>query len=357
MTALAEHLGAGPLNAPLWIIGRDYGAHEHAAQQPFLGPAGDVLNEALRAAGITRHDIRIDNLVPKQPPANDFARHNSRDVAWGKQRLAGLLQAHKPRVIVALGNESSAFLVGDAWPHDEGIQGLRGYLWDSVHGRVLSATHPAAILREWTPWRALLDFDMRKAKNEATGAKVPLATHNVHVVTSPRDAIAALSGLAGAVLLAVDIENTHDLRLACVGFAANDREAFVVPAHEAWQLALIRELCESATPKVLQNGQYDRMFLRRFAGIELRNQTFDTQLAWHVLNPELAGKKTQVGNRKAGTRRTVKSLKFLASIYTRVPFYKDYAFQSDMDRYVLCGKDCCVTWEVADKQRAQLEVA
>ena len=107
-------------------------------------------------------------------------------------------------------------------------------------------------------------------------------------------------------------------------------------------------------PKVLQNGQYDRFFLRRFAGIELRGQAFDTQLAWHALQPELAGRKTQVKRRTYG-RRTVKSLQFLASVYERVAFWKVYDFASEQERYALCGRDACVTLSVARKQTKQLE--
>lgn len=119
----------------------------------------------------------------------------------------------------------------------------------------------------------------------------------------------------------------------------------------------IRALCESPVPKVLQNGQYDRFFLKRFAGIALRNQAFDTQLAWHALNPELAGKKTDVGHKKARSRRTAKSLRFLASIYLRVPYWKDYDFTTPEDRYTLCGRDVCNTLDIALKQAVQLEGA
>ena len=350
-------LGAGPLTASVHIVGRDYGAQEAAASQPFVGPAGDVLNDALRAAGLPRPDVRIDNLVPRQPPANDWARHAPGDVAWGAERLTGLLRAGRPRVIVALGGEAAAWLVGDAWPADEGIQALRGYLWDTRFGRVLTTVHPAACLREWTPWRALLDFDMRRAAAETAAGAPPLDEPTVAVVATRADADELTRAAKGATLLSVDIENTHDCALSCVGFAVTPTHAWVVPDAEAWQHDLIRELCESPTPKVLQNGQYDRFFLRRFVGITLRNQTVDTQLAWHALNPELAGKKAQVGNRKAAGRRTAKSLKFLASIYLRTPYWKQYAFASEHDQFVLCGRDAANTLGIARKQLAQLDAA
>ena len=347
---LRTELGSGPLDAALWLIGRDYGADEASAHQPFIGQAGFVLNAALKAAGLERIDIRIDNLVPVQPPTNDFARHSPDTLAWGRERLNALLRTYKPKVIVGFGNEVCAHLVGDTWPSD-GIQALRGYLWDTVYGRVLSAVHPAAILREWTPWNALLQFDLKRAKREVELGAPPLARRTVNICTTPNDC----DNLRGARYLSVDIENTDDLQLACVGFAPNVDEAWVIPAREGWQLDAIRKLCESSTPKVLQNGQYDRFFLKRFAGIELRNQAFDTQLAWHSLNPELAGKKTEVGYKKARSRRTAKSLKFLASIYTRDAYWKSYDFVSEDERYLLCGKDCCITLDISLKQMAQLE--
>ena len=143
-----------------------------------------------------------------------------------------------------------------------------------------------------------------------------------------------------------------------MGFAESPDHAYVIPAGEAWQRDLTRDLCEDPkVRKVFQNGQYDRLFLARQCGIETRGHAFDTQLAWHALNPELAGKKTEVGYKKAKSRRTAKSLKFLASIYCRAPWYKDYSFTSEHERYELCGKDCAYTLDIANKQAKQLESA
>lgn len=105
---------------------------------------------------------------------------------------------------------------------------------------------------------------------------------------------------------------------------------------------------------MLQNGQYDRFFLQQFAGINLYKQQFDIMLGWHALQPELAGKKLQ---KRKGTysRRTVKSLKFLASVYTRHPWWKDYDFKTETEKYRLCGVDCCETNEIAAAMVPQLE--
>ena len=347
MTTLQEELGDGPLTAPLWLVGARF---QPGARLPFQWQAGTLLNQALAAAGLSRGSVRCEALVPRWS-ANDPTAER-----MGRDRLAALLSAHKPKVIVACGTEVAQWLVGDAWPA-ETAQTTRGYMWDTRFGRVLVSMDPEAIVTDWTPWRALLDFDVRRAHAEARAGAPPLAERRVHVVTHPLELGALYSAAARCALLSVDIENTQDLTLSCCGFAPTPEEAWVIPAIEGWQTDAIRTLCESGVPKVFQNGQYDRFFQKRFAGITVRNQVFDTQLAWHALNPELAGKKMQVGNRKTGSRRTVKSLRFLASIYTRDSFWKAYDFATEMDQFILNGKDCCITLDIARKQMAQLDAA
>jgi DNA polymerase I-like protein with 3'-5' exonuclease and polymerase domains len=255
-------------------------------------------------------------------------------------------------VTVAFGDGAARALIGDAWP---GWADGRGYLWDTPAGRVLGTAHPDDVVKTWTPWRALLDVDLRRAAAEAAAGAPPLEAREVRVVTTHADAMALELAVRGAACTAVDIENTRDFALACVGFAPSPERAWVVPTASDWQRALVKRLCESLAPKVLQNGQYDRYFLKRFCGIEVRGQVADTMLAWHALNPELAGKAIATGDRRSRSGRTAKSLKFLASIYTRDAWWKEYDFGSEDDRYRLCGLDVCVTLDVWRKQAAQLD--
>lgn len=339
---------SGDPRSPLWLLGRDYGEQEARAGQPFVGPAGSVLTKALTAAGLRREDCFIDNCVREQPKGNKWEAHAAGDIEDGRHRWRNLAASYRPKLVVAFGNEAFAAAAGDDLP---GIQEARGYLWDTQTGpRVLAAIHPAAALREWTPWRTLLDCDLRKAATELRLGCPPLPQRTVHVITSKREAIDVVQALLKAPLLSVDLENHHDMRLACCGFAASTQEAFVFPAHLEWQRDAIGALCESLTPKVFQNGGYDRYLLHKYAGINVRAQVFDTMLAWHVLQPELAGQ----AQHKKGSKRTQKSLRFLASLYTREPFWKDYDFASEDERYILNGKDCCVTLEIAQAMEREL---
>jgi DNA polymerase I-like protein with 3'-5' exonuclease and polymerase domains len=292
---------------------------------PLFGQASQILTSALRTAGLGH--AQVTTTLPNY--------------------------ATSPRVVVALGNDIAKQLVGAAWP-DDGVHAVRGYWWDTPYGRVMGCVSPADIVTAWTPWRALLDFDMKRVAAEAAAGAPQLDKREVVICTTSAEVAELRTAMTASSLTAVDIENTHDNVLACVGFAPTPQCAWVIPAYEAWQLDAIRELCESPAPKVLQNGQYDRFFLQWFNNVTLRNQTFDVMLGWHSNNPELAGKAVQVGNRKARAGRTAKSLKFLASIYTRDPYWKLYDFSTPEEQYTLCGKDCCITLDIAIKQQAQL---
>jgi len=356
-----------PATARLWLVGRDYGEVEERLGLPFQGPAGSLLNKALAQAGIRREDCFITNVVNKRPPKNVWELHAPGDVKEGLYNLEALLAKHKPKLVVALGNEAlRAVLRDEALP---GIQECRGYLWVGWWGGmhhvqgcrsqqgdhpcncvgdytesplVIGIIHPAAALREWTPWRVLIDVDFKKAAAELATGCPPLPEREIRIVTDELEAALAVEGLLKAKRLAVDIETTRDNEVACCGFAPTPEVAWVFPAR---YLDAIKTVCESAVPKILQNGGFDRYVLAKAHGIHLRNHAFDVMLGWHVLMPELAG----AAQGKKGSKRTEKSLRFLASIFTREPYWKDYSFATDEDRYKLNGKDCCVTLEIADK--------
>jgi len=331
-------------------------------------PLQDALvNTALQQAGF---NVRIDNRRRTSLPAE--IRMDTLDEGT-EARIA----RHPPRLIVGFGNRVNEWLLGAQWPRTkrgtaEDSQNVRGYLWDTPRGRVLTSMHPDAIKKEWTPWRVLLDLDMQKVQREWRAHVPDLPERQVTIVTTiaERDelfhAIASEVGGkwwggAGALakaqtaLVAVDIENDHDLKLSCLGVAPTVDRAWVIPAKPGWQMDMIRTVCESGLPLVLQNGQYDRGFLRWHCTPPIRVdvQVFDAMLGWWALQPELAGKKIDVKRR----RRTVKSLKFLASVYTRDAWWKDYLFDTEAEKYRLCGVDCCITLDVAQQQRRQLVAA
>ena len=357
----------GDPSADLWIISRDYGDTERRLGLPFQGLAGNRLNARLGEAGIQRSSCFIHNVVAAQPPNNDWTRHKPGAIEEGVESLQALIVEHQPKLIITLGNEAFRTCMGED-PRDKhalpGIQDARGYLWDSPLGvRVLSAIHPAAAEREWVPWMALLGVDLRKAKRELDAGCLPLDERSVTIVTEPWE----LQELRNAIgtqergWIALDTENDSELQISCLGVAVTKDVAYVIPSEEVWQQTAIVEICESDTPKVLQNHMHDVYLARKQRwplfrrSFDIKNVVADTMFQWHVLQPELAGKAL---DKKKSSKRTRKSLAFLSSIFCRTAWWKDYDFVSGSDeQYILCGKDCCDTLECAEKMQDQLEGA
>jgi len=131
--------GEGPSNSEIVFIGEGPGFHENMQGRPFVGPAGEFLEELLGTIGMTREDVFITNVVKCRPPGN-------RDPAPEELKacspyLDRQLQAIKPKVIVTLGRFSMARYI----PHAK-ISEIHGQPV-KVHGMlVVPFYHPAAAL-------------------------------------------------------------------------------------------------------------------------------------------------------------------------------------------------------------------
>jgi DNA polymerase len=131
--------GEGPVDAEIVFIGEGPGFHENIQGRPFVGPAGEFLEELLGTIGMTREDVFITNVVKCRPPGN-------RDPAPEELKacspyLDRQLQAIKPKVIVTLGRFSMARYIPHAKIseiHGQPIK-VRGVL-------VVPFYHPAAAL-------------------------------------------------------------------------------------------------------------------------------------------------------------------------------------------------------------------
>ena len=141
--------GDGRRAARLMLVGEQPGDQEDRAGEPFVGPAGRVLDDALREAGIERQDIYVTNAVK-------HFRHEQR----GKRRihrkpelrhlvachpwLEAELAAVDPPVVVCLGATAGRSVLG----RPVRIGAERGKVLDELPGRaVVITTHPSALLR------------------------------------------------------------------------------------------------------------------------------------------------------------------------------------------------------------------
>jgi uracil-DNA glycosylase len=136
--------GVGPERAPLMIVGEGPGADEDASGEPFVGRAGKLLDEMLKAIGHSRaENVYIANVVKCRPPGN---RDPAADEAEAcRPFLEAQIAQVQPRLIVALGRIAAQRLLVT----DEPLARLRGPLHHYGAGKtpLFVTYHPAYLLR------------------------------------------------------------------------------------------------------------------------------------------------------------------------------------------------------------------
>jgi DNA polymerase len=136
--------GVGNPHAKLMFVGEGPGADEDAQGEPFVGRAGQKLNEMIQAIGLTRKDVYIANVVKCRPPGNRDPDPD--EVATCSPFLFRQIESIQPKVIVALGSPATKTLLETK----AGITALRGR-WASFRGiPVMPTFHPAFLLRQYT---------------------------------------------------------------------------------------------------------------------------------------------------------------------------------------------------------------
>jgi DNA polymerase len=134
--------GDGDANARLMFVGEGPGADEDTSGIPFVGKAGQLLNNMIQAMGLKREQVYIANIVKCRPPANrvpEPAEANTCD-----QFLLQQIDVVQPQVVVALGATAAMYLLGVK----QSLGALRGR-WHRCRGAKLAVTyHPAFLLRD-----------------------------------------------------------------------------------------------------------------------------------------------------------------------------------------------------------------
>ncbi|MEJ2558759.1 MAG: uracil-DNA glycosylase [Anaerolineae bacterium] len=146
--------GEGPLNADIMFIGEGPGFHEDRQGRPFVGAAGQFLEELLASIGLTREQVYITNVVKCRPPGNRDPMPT--EISACAPYLERQIQLIKPKVIVTLGRFSM-------------YRYFPGASISKIHGQpkrvgnvlVVPMFHPAAALHQ-PKWRPLVEADFKK---------------------------------------------------------------------------------------------------------------------------------------------------------------------------------------------------
>jgi uracil-DNA glycosylase len=128
--------------ARLMFIGEGPGADEDAQGLPFVGRAGQLLNNMIGAMGLKREEVYIANVVKCRPPGNRTPDPDEANTC--SPFLFRQIDVVKPEVIVALGATAATYLLGARQP----LAGLRGRVHNLRGAKLIVTYHPAYLLRD-----------------------------------------------------------------------------------------------------------------------------------------------------------------------------------------------------------------
>jgi DNA polymerase len=133
--------GIGNPNADLMFIGEAPGRDEDIKGEPFVGRAGQLLTDIIKAMRLTRDDVYIANVVKCRPPENRNPEQDELDAC--RPHIRRQIEIIQPRVIVTLGRFALQSLTEKGYA----ISNVRGQ-WLEYNGiKVMPTYHPAYLLR------------------------------------------------------------------------------------------------------------------------------------------------------------------------------------------------------------------
>jgi uracil-DNA glycosylase family 4 len=133
--------GEGPAESEIMLIGEGPGYHEDQQGRPFVGAAGQFLNELLEQAGLKRGEVWITNVVKCRPPGNRDPQ--TEELAACDPYLERQINAINPTIIITLGRYSMAKFMPGAK-----ISQVHGQMRRVGDRFVIAMFHPAAALHQ-----------------------------------------------------------------------------------------------------------------------------------------------------------------------------------------------------------------
>lgn len=316
------------------LVGEAPGKQEEVYGRPFVGAAGDQLNQLLADSGIMPGNLKdpftersqyvsIINVFSKRPPADDNSilsicakRKDLPNKGVGYpfpaltdgfyikpeflpelDRLKAELEELKPNIVIALGGTALWALTQCV-----GLDKFRGTVMEStlVPGLKMVATyHPASLFRVWNR-RPILVADLMKAKAESERPDITRRSRKIYLEPTLADLDEFYElHLKDAEQTAFDIENPREI-ISCISFAPSPDLAIVVPFEDerkpansywatraeeisAWKW--VNKVLSTSKCLIAQNGVYDNAHLTA-ASCPARNFHEDTMLLTHSLMPE-----------------------------------------------------------------------
>lgn len=342
---------SGPTNAKILLVGESPGADEERELQPFVGTSGQLLMSTLERYGVQRNEVRLGNLCHYRPAGNKFEiLLGSARLEQGINELRDYILATKPTVIAALGGNPLFYLTGKSKKISFWRGSILPCIWDETI-KVIPTFHPSFVSRDRKNYPTF-DLDIKRICEDSLHTEFKLPQRNYIIDPRGLELEEWVERICNAPRIALDIETTKkEKHVLCFGAALDATTGVCIVNHgdEEFKRA-VRRILESKAEKIFHFGTFDTEVLHIKGYGDTTKFTWDTLAGQHVLAPELP-----------------RGLDYLASIYTREPYYKSAGraeipgdnkeWGEKFDRqelYRYNAKDCCVTYEVFDEQRREL---
>ena len=149
-------VGVGNLDARIMFVGEAPGAEEEIQGEPFVGPAGQLLNRMIAGMGLKRGDVYIGNIMnwrPQLPAGPDGVQYGNRpptaaEMAYCLPYLLAQIEVVDPGLLVALGATATQGLLGAG--SFRALGEVRGRWWEFAGKPLMVTYHPSYILRNPT---------------------------------------------------------------------------------------------------------------------------------------------------------------------------------------------------------------
>jgi uracil-DNA glycosylase family 4 len=147
--------GSGNPNADVMVIGEGPGAEEDKQGLPFVGRAGQLLTDILKAIKFSREEVFIGNIVKCRPPDNRTPLPDEMETCI--PYLAKQIDLIKPKLILCLGLTAAKGLL----KKKDSLTSLRGHVFEYERIKTMVTFHPAALLRN-PNWKKDCWVDVQK---------------------------------------------------------------------------------------------------------------------------------------------------------------------------------------------------
>jgi uracil-DNA glycosylase len=161
--------GEGDPNTKLMFVGEGPGADEDQQGRPFVGRAGQLLNNMINAMGLKREEVYIANIVKCRPPQNRTPEPVEANTCT--QFLFQQINVIRPEILVALGSTAATYLLGAK----ASLSSLRGRVHQAHGSKLIVTYHPAYLLRDprqkkeaWTDLQiAMAELGLKAPKKQS----------------------------------------------------------------------------------------------------------------------------------------------------------------------------------------------